>query len=278
MLRSLISGISGLRNFQQQMDVIGNNIANVNTHGYKAGRVSFADTFSQSVGNFGVDNASINQIGTGVDTQVVQSIHTTGTLQRTENNLDMFIDSEGYFVVENNRSGENFLTRDGHFKLDQEGYLTTFNGLRVQGFSNADLNNLGDLRIQVPTAAPAGVDISNWSVSERGEIIMFLTDGTTAIAGQILLQKVKDPDALKKEGGNLYSRTDLAGPIDWNTNPGRPNENGIGKVRVGALELSNVELGEEFSSMITTQRAYQASARIITTSDEMLQEVVNLKR
>lgn len=278
MLRSLISGISGLRNFQQQMDVIGNNIANVNTHGYKAGRVSFADTFSQSVGNFGVDNAAINQIGTGVDTQVVQSIHTTGTLQRTENNLDMFIDGEGYFVVQNNRSGEDFLTRDGHFKLDQEGYLTTFNGLRVQGFSNADLNNLGDLRIQVPAAAPAGVDISNWSVSERGEIIMFLTDGSTATAGQILLQKVKDPDALKKEGGNLYSRTDLAGPIDWNTNPGRPNENGIGKVRSGALELSNVELGEEFSSMITTQRAYQASARIITTSDEMLQEVINLKR
>ena len=107
-----------------------------------------------------------------------------------------------------------------------------------------------------------------------------LSDGSEYTRGQVLLQRFSDPQALQKEGLNLYSGIGSAGPLGGGTAPlaEAPGTNGLGRIESGALELSNVDLANEFTSMITTQRAFQASARIITTSDEMLQELVNLKR
>lgn len=274
MLRSLISGISGLRSFQLGMDNIGNNIANVKTTGYKSSRVSFSDTFAQTIGSTGFENNSLKQVGSGVDVRSVQNVHQQGVLENSGVVGNVGIDGNGFFVVQNERTGEEFLTRDGGFQTDSQGFLVNDYGFRVQGYNDENLNTIGDIQIR----GPEGRSVESWDVSDNGLVRIKMDDGTVSTIGQILLKNVENKDALKLEGGNLYSRSVLAGETDWNTESGRPGENALGRVRWGKLELSNVDLGNEFSNMITTQRAYQASARIITTSDEMLQEVISLKR
>lgn len=280
MLRSLISGISGLTSFQKSMDVIGNNIANVNTTGFKAGRVSFADTLSSVVASSG-DGATINQIGQGVNADGIQSKWTDGGIRLTERSQDLAISGNGFFIVKDSSSDEEFATRAGEFNIDSEGYLTTTSGQRVQGRNTSGLDTIGDIRIDEegkPDSAAADASMKNFSISRDGKINIFLSDGTTFTRGQILLQNVTSPESMKKEGNNLFSRWRNAGPLDWEAGEGVAGIGNTGSLLSERVELSNVELAQEFSNMITTQRAYQASARIISTSDEMLQELVNMKR
>ena len=130
-----------------------------------------------------------------------------------------------------------------------------------------------------PAASDPLATFVSFSIDTEGVIKVRLSDGSEYTRGQVLLQRFSDPQALTNEGLNLYSGIAAAGPLGGATPaPAAPGTNGLGRIESGALELSNVDLANEFSSMITTQRAFQASARIITTSDEMLQELVNLKR
>ncbi len=280
MLRSLISGISGLKSFQKQMDVIGNNIANVNTTGFKSSKISFADNLSQKVGSSG-GGEYVNQIGSGVDAANILNKWNDGGYKRTDAPQDLAISGNGFFVVSDPNTGEQYVTRAGEFIVDKEGYLSTPSGQRVQGFNNMDLDTVGDLRIDVqekPEGAAADAAIKSFAIGNDGKINLFLSDGTNYTRGQVLLQDIKSTGTLTKEGNNLFGNWKNAGPLDWNEDPGVPGAGGVGQVASGMVELSNVELANEFSSMITTQRAYQASARVISTSDEMLQELVNLKR
>lgn len=273
MLRSLNSGVSALQQFQERMDVIGNNIANVNTTGFKSARVDFADAFSQTLGNMG---GSPLQIGTGVTTSAIRNQFTQGAIARTGTLTDLAISGQGFFVVRNATSGAQYLTRDGAFQLDANGYLVTSTGLRLQGYADSGLTILGDLRID-NAGAPGGstADVAAFTIDSSGYIRVRLTDGTEFVRGQVLLQNVQNPHALAKEGQNLYSNIATAGPL---AQPQPPGSSGLGIVLSGALELSNVDLAQEFSTLITTQRAFQAGARVITTSDDILAEVVNLKR
>jgi flagellar hook protein FlgE len=120
----------------------------------------------------------------------------------------------------------------------------------------------------------------SFAIDTEGKVNVNLSDGTQFVRAQILLQNFANPQGLMKEGGNLYSGIGAAGPLGGSASPtpAAPGTNGLGRIQAGALELSNVDLATEFTNLITTQRAYQANARIITTSDEMLQELVNLKR
>lgn len=317
MLRSLTSGVSAMQQFQNEMDVIGNNIANVNTTGFKSARVDFSDAFSQTLGN--TAGGLPTQIGTGVGTQSITNQFIQGAISNTGTNTDVAISGNGFFVVKDNLSGADYATRDGAFHLDGNGYLTTSGGLRVQGFTDSTLTTRGDIqvsdadiqqaRITTATAAVtaaqtalAAVDpadtaavaaaqatltaaqtqlsdaqslsVSSFAISSEGKLQVRLSDGTEYIGGQILLQNFKDPQALTKEGNNLYSGLSSAGPLSETESPGT---NGNGTLVAGALEMSNVDLASQFASLITTQRSFQASARIITTSDEILQELVNLK-
>lgn len=283
MLRSLNSGVSGLQQFQEQMDVIGNNVANVNTTAFKSGRVNFADAFSQtlrgSTGGSGTSSGtSAMQIGTGVSTNSIQNQFTQGAVTRTGLQTDLAVSGQGYFVVRDPASNASYVTRAGDFRVDTNGYLVTVDGLRVQGFSDAALSARGDIQINAtgaPATAAAGATVSSFSFDQQGTLNVRLSDGTEFVRGQVLLQNFQDPQALVKEGNNLYSGLAAAGPL---ANPDVPGTMGLGRVEAGALELSNVDLANEFSTLITTQRAFQACSRIITTSDEMLQELVNLKR
>lgn len=283
MIRSLNSGVSGIQQFQEKMDVIGNNIANVNTTGFKSARVDFADSFSDTLrgstaGTGGTSGTPALQIGTGVMTQSVKTLFSQGALVRTGFQTDLMISGEGFFVVRDPVANVFYVTRAGNFRRDINGYLVTEAGFRVQGYSNPARTTIGDVQIDAtgrPDTSDPTASMTGWSVSQEGEIKVKLSDGTEYTRGQILLQGFTDPQMLVKEGNNLYSGLAAAGPLPA---PAPPGTNGLGRIESGALELSNVDLANEFSNMITAQRAFQASARIISTSDEMLQELVNLKR
>jgi flagellar hook protein FlgE len=283
MLRSLSSGVSGIQQFQEQMDVISNNIANVNTTGFKSSRVEFADSFSATLrGSSSADGSASAtpaiQVGSGVTTSGIKNVFTQGALARTGYQTDLAVDGEGFFVVRDPVTATQYVTRAGDFRLDANGYLTSDAGLHVQGYSDGALATVGDVKIddtgRPATSDPAATFVS-FSISPEGLIKVRLSDATEYTRGQILMQRFSDPQALMKEGLNLYSGMASAGPL---AAPSAPQSNGLGRIESGALEVSNVDLANEFANMITTQRAFQANARIITTSDEMLQELVALKR
>ncbi len=288
MIRSLNAGVSGIHQFQTRLDVIGNNIANSSTYGFKAGRADFGDSFSQTLqassgGAGGLGSIPGQQVGSGVSTTAIRNLFNQGSINQTYVNSDLAISGEGYFMVKDPVSGAEYATRAGDFRLDSSGYLVTNEGYRLQGYNDLGLSTVGDLQIDA-TARPADADpaaeLAAYSITSNGHIKVRLNDATEYSRGQVLLQNFTDPQALLKEGNNLYSGLAAAGPIGGAANPVyvAPGTNGLGTIQAGALESSNVDLTNEFANLITTQRGFQASARIITTSDEILQEVVNLKR
>lgn len=273
MLRSMYSGVSGMRGFQTKLDVIGNNIANVNTVGFKAGRVMFKDIMSQTVSGVtapvDAESGGINakQIGLGVSIGSIDTLHTGGSAMTTNNPLDLRIDGDGFFLVKLTADQDvPFLTRAGDFHLDAARQLVTSDGLLV---CNAD----GDI------LEPIDPEVTAFSISANGMIVQKMNTGETLEGAQIGVTKVTNPEGLEKIGGNLYRVTLNAvadGELEY-TNPNNA-ELGTGAIVAGQLEMSNVDLTGEFTEMIVAQRGFQANSRIITTSDEVLQEVVNLKR
>ncbi|MFE5319596.1 flagellar basal body rod protein FlgG [Paenibacillus sp. NPDC056579] len=274
MLRSLYSGVSGMRGFQTKLDVIGNNIANVNTTGFKAGRVMFKDILSQTVsgvtapeeGAKGGVNAK--QIGLGVSISAIDTVHTPGSAMTTNVPTDLRIDGDGFFAVSTDGTTDSmFLTRAGNFTIDASRQLVNADGMFVLSTEG------GPITLEEDDTA--------FSISQNGEVITTKSDGTTNVAAVIAVAKVTNPAGLEKVGGNLY-RSTANSNIDPEIDLGAaiPNDptTGTGAIIAGQLEMSNVDLTSEFTEMIVAQRGFQSNSRIITTSDEILQEVVNLKR
>lgn len=273
MLRSMYSGVSGMRGFQTKLDVIGNNIANVNTVGFKAGRVMFKDIMSQTVSGVTAPTAgesggvNAKQIGLGTSIGSIDTLHTGGSAMTTNNPLDLRIDGDGFFLVKLSADQEvPFLTRAGDFHLDASRQLVTSDGLLVCDSGGEPLEALGD-------------DVTAFSIAADGTIIQKMSTGETEPGAQIGLAKVANPEGLEKIGGNMYRMT-LNANAEGELVPTTANnpEDGTGSIVAGQLEMSNVDLTGEFTEMIVAQRGFQANSRIITTSDEVLQEVVNLKR
>ncbi|HUA39694.1 MAG TPA: flagellar hook-basal body complex protein [Candidatus Sulfopaludibacter sp.] len=273
MLIALDSGVSALDQFQENLDVIGNNIANVDTVGFKGASMEFADAFSQSLG---ANSSGTMQIGTGVLTAAITNQFTQGSITSTGVQTDMAVNGNGFFLVKDPVSGAEYATRDGEFTVDSNGYLVTSNGMRVQGYSDAGLTTLGDIKVD-NTGAPNGdaSAVQSYSFSSNGTLTVMLADGTQFTRGQILLQNFTNPQQLLKIGNNLFSNLTVAGPL---AAPTAPSSNGLGSLVTGSLEMSNVDLAGQLTSLITTQRAYEANTKVITTSDEILQDLVNLKR
>jgi flagellar hook protein FlgE len=260
MLRSLNSGVSGLRAFQTKLDVIGNNIANVNTVGFKRGRVVFEDIFSQTVKNSTAPSnvaggSNPLQVGLGTKVASVDNLFTPGSPTTTNNPNDLYIDGNGFFQVQKN--GATYLTRAGSFNLDSNGQLVNPDGAIL----------MDNAATPKPITLPPGS--VSFSVDATGNVTGLDVDGNpvgTPIT--IGLVTVNNPGGLKKVGGSLYSTT---------TNSGQPTVSNS-QIISGALEMSNVDLSEELTDMITAQRGFQANAKIITVSDSVLEELVNLKR
>ena len=282
MFSSLTTGISGLVNFQEQMDVIGNNIANVDTPGYKAQRTEFADAFSDTLqvatAATGSNSGSTTiQIGTGVTTTAVTSDWANGAPTSTGVSSDLAIaNGNGFFVVRDAVTNQQFVTQAGNFQVNTQGYLVTPTGQRVQGMNNPPaLSTVGDVQVTTDPAK-TGISVVSYSVDSSGKINVVQSDGTTYVSGQIGLNSYSNPQALVSEGNNLYSNMAAAGPLSATI--GLPSSGGLGSIQSGALEASNVDLSNEMSNLILAQRSFEANSKIITTSDEMLQTLVNLKR
>ena len=290
MLRALSSGVSGIQQFQNSIDVIGNNIANSNTIAFKASRTDFADAFSQTLQVSSASSSGAGQpgmqVGSGVTTSAVKNMFTQGAINRTGVGTDLAISGDGFFMVKDAISNTEYATRAGDFRLDDSGYLITNTGLRVQGFdsnNNTSSGPRGDVKIDllgVPATTSPTATMTTFNIGKDGGINIHMSDGTEFLRASIALQRFTDPQALLKQGDNLYSGIGAAGPLGGTASPlaQLPGTNGLGEIQSGSLELSNVDLANEFANLITAQRGFQASARIITTSDEILQELVNLKR
>lgn len=281
MLQALTSAVSGLDAFQQEIDVIGNDIANVATVAYKSATDELADSFSQTLSNSDLGGDSAIQVGLGVVTAGIYNQFTQGALNPTGVQSNLAISGNGFFVVKDPISGTEYVTRAGDFQMDSAGHLVTPGGMRVQGYTDPAKTTMGDIEInasQAP-AADAGATMTSWSIDQTGNIDITLSDGTTYVTGQILTQNFSNPNGLVKEGNNLYGNIGVAGPLGGaaTPTPAAPGTNGMGTIQSGSLEQSNVDLSSEFANLIQTQRAFQANARIITTSDEMLQDLVDMK-
>ncbi|MFJ8234356.1 flagellar hook-basal body complex protein [Ureibacillus sp. NPDC094379] len=308
MLRSMYSGISGLKNFQTKLDVIGNNISNVNTYGFKKGRVVFKDLISQTTagasapsGTRGGVNAK--QVGLGSQIAAIDTITGSGSLQTTSRTLDLAISGDGYFqVADSNATKSTFTntlyTRAGNFYMDKDGYLVNSDGKYLVGYSKDINTNTNDTNFPVATdnvESNANLDANgngaidnttdykpiriptnaqSMSISQDGRVTFVDSAGTLRYAGSIILAKFPNAAGLEKVGSNNYAASPNAGTPILATGTSQ----GIGSIQSGFLEMSNVDLSEEFTEMIVAQRGFQANSRIITTSDEILQELVNLKR
>ncbi|MCF2718618.1 flagellar basal body rod protein FlgG [Paenibacillus sp. S33] len=269
MLRSMYSGVSGMKGFQTKLDVIGNNIANVNTTGFKSSRVMFKDILSQTSSGAsapdGTTTAGQNakQVGLGVSVSSIDTLHLPGSAMTTNNPTDLRINGDGFFLVKMNDAQEvPYLTRAGDFHVDANRNLVTSDGFFVVDTGG--------------TPITLSEDVASFSISQDGTIVQQLQDGTTDNALQIGVARVANTEGLEKIGGSLY-RTTVNSNLE-ELEIGTANADGLGAIISGQLEMSNVDLTGEFTEMIVAQRGFQANSRIITTSDEVLQEVVNLKR
>jgi len=273
MLRSLYSGVSGLQAHQTKMDVIGNNIANVNTNGYKASRVVFSDVYYQTLASAAAPTATsggINatQIGYGSTVASIDILNTRAGMETTNRALDLYISGDGYFQVQDG-AGNEYYSRVGNFKFDLGGNLVDSNGMYVIGGQPSMTGTIGE--ITVANIA----EYSNVAISKDGTITgLNTTTNTIDSLGQIALTKFTNADGLLQNGNSYYTETVNSGAPTLVV----PGTGATGSLVPGALEMSNVDLSKEFTDMITTQRGFQANSRIITTSDEMLEELVNLKR
>lgn len=273
MLRSMYSAISGMRNMQTKLDVIGNNIANVNTFGFKKGRTTFKDMVSQQLAGAtgpGGGRGGVNprQVGLGVQLASIDTIHTQGSLQNTNRELDLGISGDGYFIVEDGTT--NYYTRAGNFYLDSNGNLVNADGLFVLD-SNGNRINFANI---VGGGANWVNNIESFSIGADGTINIINSSGALVTGPSIGIAKFSNPEGLTKAGNNLYTESANSGAPQRTA----PGSNGAGVLVAGTLEMSNVDLAEEFTEMIVAQRGFQANTRVITTSDEILQELVNLKR
>lgn len=295
MLKSLYSGISGMKGFQTKLDVIGNNVANVNTVGFKKSRVVFQDIISQNIAGATAPTATRGganpkQVGLGSKIASIDNIHTPGSPMTTGVGTDLAIDGDAFFMVSPASGGPSYLTKAGNFTLDAKGNLVNANGYFVLGVNNTSTN---PMPINITQDTVNNKKFTSFSIDSNGYINVVDEDGNSGklaqnAAGEFYLNTsatgadnislattvVANPGGLNKIGNTLFEATGNSGAAA----PGRIEDNDGGQINSGILEMSNVDLTEEFTEMIVAQRGFQANARTITTSDSVLEEVVNLKR
>ena len=260
MMRGLWTAATGMTGQQTNLDVIANNLANVNTTGFKKSRAEFQDLLYQTHRHAGTETAAGVeipvgiQVGMGTRPIAIQKMFTQGDYVRTGNQFDLAIEGEGFFRVI--RNGEEYYTRDGSFKINSEGTIVT-----------ADGDSL-DPEFVVPSDA---VEVA---IDSGGNITALDQGGDELGAARIAMVRFVNPGGLYAAGKNLFRPTGASGePIE-----GNPGEDGYGTIAQGYIENSNVDVVEEMVGMIIAQRAYEINSKAIQTSDEMLSIANNLKR
>lgn len=259
-MRSLYTAATGMSAQQLRIDNISNNLANVNTTGFKAARAEFEDLYYEKVrvgsgrteGGAGRNDSVL--VGHGTRTAALRRDFTQGVYTETGKDTDMTILGEGMFAVEG-PEGEELYTRVGAFDIDSQGNLVTTHGLRVLP------------GITVPEGA-------TFAVAEDGVVTATVPGDDPQELGQIQLYGFINPEGLEAMGGGLYRRTDASGE----PTTGVPGDPGFGQIRGGGLEGSNVDVARELIDMVLAQRAYELTSKAISTADQMLQVTNDLKR
>ncbi|MGM0532930.1 MAG: flagellar basal-body rod protein FlgG [Campylobacterota bacterium] len=262
MVRSLYTAATGMVGQQTQIDTTTNNISNVNTIGYKKQRAEFADLMYQTMEHAGTSTSNNTQsptgiqVGLGTRPTAIAKMFSQGNFKETGNNLDVAIAGQGFFQIET-PNGEVAYSRNGSFKVDQNGTVVNSDGYPLIP------------EIVVPE------DTTDLSIGSDGTVsVMQAGQQDANEIGQIQLVNFVNPAGLHGKGDNLYSQT----PASGDAIIALPGEDGTGQTKQGFVEMSNVQLVDEMTDLITGQRAYEANSKAITTSDEMLQTVNQLKR
>jgi len=253
---------TGMEAQRLNIDVISNNLANVNTSGFKRSRADFQELMYQGIKSPGATSAdgtilpSGIQVGLGVKPAAVQKMFKQGDFVSTENPLDLVIEGRGFFQILT-PEGEMAYTRAGAFKLDSEGNIVNSDGYAMEP------------AITIPS------DALSITVTTDGTVSILQQGSSTPVeVGQMELAQFTNPGGLSSIGKNLFVTTAASGEATTAS----PNSEGFGAVNQGFLELSNVNVVEEMVNMIVSQRAYELSSKVVTTSDEMLAMANNLKR
>ncbi len=260
MMRALWTAASGLEAEQMKMDVLSNNLANVDTNGFKQSRADFEDLLyshlrhAGTVDQFGQQLPLGLEVGHGVRTADTFKNFTEGTINVTNNPLDIAINGQGFYQV-TMPDGSLRYTRDGALQMDGSGRIVTQDGY----FLNPP--------ITIPSTATGIV------VLPTGQVQITLPQGTNEVVGQIQLANFINPAGLESIGQNLYQATDASGPVYIGT----PGTETLGYLQQGALEQSNVSVVTEMVNMITSQRAYESNTKVITASDQMLSLANNMR-
>ncbi len=258
----LKASASGMRAQQLRIDAIANNLANVNTTGFKRSRVTFQDLLYETLQgprlvNFqNVEAMGPVQLGRGVRVVGNARVHSQGALEPTQRMTDIAISGQGFFMVQMPDDTVAY-TRDGTFTIADTGALVTQQGYAVLGLN------------QSPIIVPSGL-VGDFSIASTGQVSVG-QNGETIPVGEIGLTRFMNPSGLESLGGNLYGRTDAAG----DGIVGAPLESGFGELVQGFLETSNVEIVQEMVDMIAAQRAYEVNSKAIQTAEEMIQNAIN---
>jgi flagellar basal-body rod protein FlgG len=262
MIRSLYTSATGMEAQQLNIDTISNNLANVNTTGFKKSRVDFQDLLYQTMRPAGATEAAGTQVPTGIQiglgtrAAATQKMFSQGDFAQSGNPLDLVIQGDGFFQVTMG-NGETGYTRDGTFKRNKDGLMVTSDGSAL------------DPQITIPAEA------SDPNIASDGTVtVMMPGQATPQEVGKIQLARFANPAGLKNLGQNLYGVTAASGTATADV----PGQNGLGTIGQGFIEMSNVKVVEEMVNMIVAQRAYEINAKAIQTSDDMLQIANNLRR
>jgi flagellar basal-body rod protein FlgG len=260
MLRALYTSAAGMQSQQVNLDVIANNLANVNTTGFKKHKPEFQDLLYQTTRAAGADQGGGNLLPTGIQighgSQLVATtrVFTTGEFSNTGEELDVAIHGDGFFEVQM-ADGTVAYTRDGTLKRSADGMVTTNGGLLLQGGWQ-------------PVEAASKV-----TISPTGEVTL-TGPGDEQQSFRVQLARFSNPAGLRSIGQNLYAETGASGPPEL----GNPGENGFGQLQQGFVELSNVKVVEEMVNMILAQRAYEVNSKAVQAADDMMQLSNNLRR
>ncbi|MEI6035341.1 MAG: flagellar hook basal-body protein [Verrucomicrobiae bacterium] len=276
LIGSLTSGVSALRTFGKSIETIGDNIANASTTAFKGSRTRNEDAFAQTLKS-ATDFNSTLQIGSGVNVASNRQNFNQGSLGSTGVATDIGIAGNGFFLVKPT-SGAQFYTRDGNFHLDDGFNLVNAQGNVLQGGTGAltPTTSIPITLLGTKGGVVGASPLASFSIAEDGTITQYYEDGSSAAlaAAKITLYTFSDPTSLSRASGNLFTSTPSAGISATEALAGI----GAGTLKQGTLEQSNVDLAQEFSELITAQRSFQAGSRIISVSDSVLEEIVNLKR
>lgn len=271
---SFYTSLNGLKNAQTQLGVVSHNIANVETTGFKKSRVQFADIVAGSA----YTNPKLT-IGIGASVEGIEQNFSLGPLEQTGSALDLAINGDGFFKTVSSPGGEALFTRNGSFKVDENGFIHDGSNNRLQVFPTdpvtGAVTSATPVSAQIPatnTATPPAA-FAGVAVNENGNVVASYADGSNMVIGKVALASFISPTGLKQQGSSNWTQTGLSGAPAY----GQPGEGAFGNLLSGSLERSNVDLSDELVGLITAQRNFQANAKAIDTATQISQTIINLR-